>query len=141
MSRTVELVPDAAPEVVDPAVLGRTSVRDVKKVAAKSQSKEPQMAALTRILGDHVRDIFPEEFREAVTKSYTFWREHPDSYLDTLFDTAQERDDTLTVLRAYAECAPDGPWSIRTQANDNPKMLCWRVQNRFRRNTSSEDSE
>lgn len=99
------------------------------------------MTALTRILGDHVRDIFPEEFREAVTKSYTFWREHPDSYLDTLFDTAQERDDTLTVLRAYAECAPDGPWSIRTQSNNDPKMLCWRVQNRFRRNTSSEDSE
>lgn len=105
-------------------------VRKVEKKAQVSQKREPQMAALRRILGDGVLGVFPLGIMQAVDRSYQFWRDNPDSFLDTPFDTEQEKADALTVMRAYAECAPNGPYTIRTVTVDDPLVLSWRAQNR-----------
>lgn len=93
---------------------------------------EPTIHALRRILGTVVKDIFPEEFADAVEAGYRFWEANPSSYLDTLFDSAQERDDSLICMRAYAEIAgPNGDgYTIATRSHDNPAMLVWRAQTR-----------
>jgi len=98
--------------------------------AQKADKVEPTMAGLRRILGDSVLDIFPVELRNAVDAAYKHWSDHPDSYLETPFDTADECNDALTLMRAYCECAPAGPWTLRTIDPDIRPVLHWRVQNR-----------
>jgi hypothetical protein len=88
------------------------------------------MRGLRRILGDSVLDVFPEALIASVDKCYTFWQEHPDSYIVTMFDTEQDMADSLVVMRAYAECADGGGYTIRTVADENPLKLVWRAQNR-----------
>jgi hypothetical protein len=88
------------------------------------------MSALRRILGDGVLDIFPTALMDAVDRAYAIWQENPDSYLPTSFDSEQDKADSLTVMRAYCECAPKGPWTIRTLSQDDPCLLMWRVQTR-----------
>jgi hypothetical protein len=131
MTRHLETARDPKPDETHPASkIGKTTIRTaVTRTGAKAPI-EPQMAALVRILGDEVLDIFPDPMRDAVDTAYTFWQAHADSYLDTEFGSKQERDDVLTVLRAYAEAAPGGPYTIRTVQDENPAMLCWRAQNR-----------
>jgi len=96
----------------------------------KQETKEPQMRALRRILGDSVLEIIPEGVRSAVDASYKFWQEHPDSYQDTPMDSAQEREDALLVMRAYAEMAGDDGYTIRTVNDEDPAKFYWRAQNR-----------
>jgi LmbE family N-acetylglucosaminyl deacetylase len=98
--------------------------------------REPQIHLLARVLGEIVYDIFPEAFKDAVEAGYAFWVAHPSSYLDTEFDTAEERDDSLAVMRAYAEIAGDNGegYTIATRVHEDPKMLVWRAQTRRRHN-------
>jgi hypothetical protein len=101
------------------------------EAGTKAAAKPPQMAELARILGSElVLSIFPQGLMEAVDYGYTFWLEHPDSYIDVAYDTVQERNDVEVVMRAYAECAPKGPYTIRTVQTDVPEVLSWRAQNR-----------
>lgn len=105
------------------------ATKEERQVTA-SEKKEPQMRALRRILGDQVMDIFPIGFVNSVEKAYLHWQQHPDSFLVSEFDSQQERDDSLTVMRAYAECAGDKGYTIRTERDTPPKVLHWRVQTR-----------
>ena len=121
---------------------GQTTVRTPEKQAAekpKAPYKEPQIKALLRIFGEVVYDIFPQTFIDAVESGYKFWVDHPDSYLDTLFDSEQERNDSLTAMRAYSEIAgPDAVgYTIATRAHENPAMLVWRAQTRRKHNTDN----
>lgn len=102
----------------------------VKKTRAPNQTREPQMAALRRILGDGVMGIFPLGIIQAVDKGYEFYLANPDSFLDTPFANEAEKDDALTVMRAYAECAPNGGYTIRTTKVDDPATLSWRTTKR-----------
>ena len=95
--------------------------------APQRQSKEPTMRALKRILGVQIEEIFPEGLRESVAAGETFSKEHPDSYLDTEFDDEAERNDVLTVMRAYAECYGDDGLTIATKNTSNPALLRWKV--------------
>jgi hypothetical protein len=111
--------------------LEKSVVREREKSAqAERAKKDPLMRALRNILGDVVLDIFPQPLRDAVDKAYTFWREHPDSFLDTTFASVEEKFDSLTVMRAYADCAGENGYTIRTDAHADPLVLSWRVQNR-----------
>jgi hypothetical protein len=110
--------------------LEASQVRQIVKGEKVSLKKEPQMRALRRILGHNVLDVFPLGIIQAVDASYKFWLENPDSFLDTPFESEAEKDDALLVMRAYAECADDGGYSIRTVKTDDPCLLSWRAQNR-----------
>ena|SRR5713226_1432982 len=110
--------------------LGADPAKMVTAKRAVAAKVEPVMAGLRRILGDEVLDIFPRPLMEAVDRSYQIWLANPDSYLPTQFDTEQEKKDSLHVMRAYAECAPDGPYTIRTLSDENPALLIWRAQTR-----------
>lgn len=109
--------------------------------AKEAVYREPQIKALLRILGEDVLNIFPTNFTAAVEQGYQFWQTHPDSYIDTDFDTAQERNDTLIVMRAYAEIA--GPehegYTIATKNEGPDSLLVWRAQPRRKHNRK--DSE
>jgi hypothetical protein len=107
-----------------------SQTRQVVKGQKVTPKREPQMAALRRILGNNVLDIFPLELIQAVDASYKFWLENPDSFLDTPFETVEEKNDALLIMRAYAECADDGGYSIRTVTMEDPLLLSWRAQNR-----------
>ncbi len=119
---------DDAPDLFSQAQI----VGKEERPAIKKQSREAQMRALRRILGDTVLDIFPKPFIAAVEKAYQHWLDHPDSYLVSEFDSQRERDDSLTVMRAYAECAGELGYTVRTQASEEPNVLLWRVQTRRR---------
>lgn len=128
-----ELLTPEPKETVIP--FGQTTIRTPEKASAekaKQPYREPQMKALRRIFGDVVLEIFPQTFIDAVELAYRFWFDHPDSYLDTLFDTEQEKNDSLTAMRAYAEIAgPEGEgYTISTRTHDDPCMLVWRAQTR-----------
>jgi hypothetical protein len=105
-------------------------IRTIEKGQKVALKREPQMAALRRILGNNVLDVFPLDLIRAVDASYRFWLENPDSFLDTPFETVEEKEDALLIMRAYAECADDGGYSIRTVKTDDPCLLSWRAQNR-----------
>ena len=105
--------------------------RPVKKV-------EPAFQALRRILGDSVLEIFPIQLRQAVDQSYMVWQQNPDTYLVTEFDTVEEMDDALFLMRAYAQIAGEKGYSIRTVDPDAAPELHWRAQTRFKRGTVEE---
>jgi hypothetical protein len=136
----VKAVENGAPESVEQAVAGAASLNRlresaqnrtvVKRTPKKEANREPQLRALRRLLGDVVLTIFPEPLRESIDASYQFWLKNPDSYQITDFDDEKEKDDTLIVMRAYAECAWDVGYTIRTVTDDNPNRLVWRAQNR-----------
>lgn len=86
------------------------------------------MRALRRILGDVVLEVFPADLRKAVDDAYGFWQATPDSYLITDFEDEKEKDDALLVMRAYAECADNGGYTIRTLVDPDPCKLVWRAQ-------------
>lgn len=122
------LAPDPA---VSPAKALEASQTFTPQKSAKAvQVSEPVTRALRRILGDSVLDIFPSGLVEAVDNAYEFWMKTPDSYLITNFDTEQDKLDSLIIMRAYADCADDGGYTIRTLADDDPRRLVWRAQTR-----------
>jgi len=110
--------------------LARSAVHTPEKATRAAPSKEAQMAALRRLFGDVVLSIFPDSLRRSVDDSYKFWMENPDSYLITDFDSEQDKLDSLTAMLAYAECADNGGYTIRTLADDIPERLVWRAQTR-----------
>jgi hypothetical protein len=97
---------------------------------ARRVSREPQMRALRRILGDQVLDIFPQGLMDSVEGGYKFWETHVDSYIVTAFESEQDRDDALAVMRAYAECAGEDGYTIATQNVGEKHELTWRTQKR-----------
>lgn len=110
--------------------IAEENVTTVEKERTATEPREAQMAALRRIFGDGVLEIFPKELREAVDNCYAFWQAHPDSYINTMFDTPDELRDSLIAMRAYAECADGGGYTIRTLSKPDPCLLTWRAQNR-----------
>lgn len=136
--KVTNLIPPAEPE---PTVIpfGTTVERHPNPDTPdkiKAKYREPVIHLLRRMLGEDVVNIFPTHFQQAVENGYQFWRMHPDSFLDTLFDSEQEKDDTLAVMRAYSEIAgADGEgYTILTKAHDDPAMLSWRAQTRRKHN-------
>lgn len=123
------------------AALAASEAVDAPKRKVAAGPVEPQMRGLVRILGDQVLDIFPPVLRDVVDELYRFHQEHPDSYQKTRFDSAEERDNTLAVIRAYGDCAPNGPYTIRTLADNDPRMLVWRPQDRRGSRKGAETSE
>ncbi len=131
MNAKPEAVPDMTPEPDENDLFARTSVREPDaRAVAVAKAREPQMRALRRILGEVVLGIFPQGLIDSVEKAYVHWQEHPEGYLVTEFDTAQERDDSLAVMRAYCECAGTKGYTIRTETDSPPNVLVWRVQTR-----------
>lgn len=128
--KNLAAVPDAPEGKGLGANLAAGTATKVKATRGQRTTREPQMRALVRILGPGVRDIFPEQFRQAVEQGYQFWKDNNDSYLAVPFDTEQEKDDCLTVMRAYAECAGDKGYTIATRNGDDPLTLLWRAQDR-----------
>jgi hypothetical protein len=98
--------------------------------AHAAEKKEPVMRGLRRILGDIVLEIFPQPLMDAVDSAYKVWLANPDSYIPTAFDSEQDKADSLHVMRAYAECAGEHGYTIRTLADPDPTLLIWRVSNR-----------
>lgn len=109
----------AEPQIVTP-----------ETAAAAKPKTEPTMLGLRRILGDSVLNIFPKALRDAVDASYKFWEMTPDSYIGTTYDSAEDLADSLFVMRAYAEAADNGGYTIRTTASGDPCVLQWRAQTR-----------
>jgi hypothetical protein len=130
-------VPDAKPPAR--ALITVDTDKTHKRVARRTDAPhETVLQSLKRILGDSVLDIIPTDVQEAVEAAYKFWSEHSDSYLVTPFDDQKGRDDALAVMKAYAEIAPNGPYTIRTDKDSEPEVLLWRAQTRQGKGTTSE---
>lgn len=122
----------------DNPLLART-VQPVADLAPKSVKKqEPQFRALCRILGWIPSEVLPADLCEAVDVVYEWGKQNPDTFQCTPFDTPDERNDALTVMRAYAECPGDTGYTIYTKTDADPCMLVWKVT---RRRGSKADSE
>jgi hypothetical protein len=101
-----------------------------KRRRTSSGATETSLQLLARLFGLPVVEVIPLDVREAVEASYEFWKAHPDSYLVTEFDAEQDKLDALGVMKAYAEIAPGGPYTIRVDWDSLPSVLHWRAQTR-----------
>jgi hypothetical protein len=129
MSTQTPLVPGKAASLV--GKLSDTSTIEKAKAQPVSGAKtEPTMRALRRILGDDVLDIFPEGLTETVDDFYAVHSENEAKWDEVELDTQQERDDTLALMRAYAECAGEKGYTIRQDRTTAPSVLRFRVTDR-----------
>jgi hypothetical protein len=110
--------------------LAQSTQTTVTRTKKEAPPKIPLMRSLRNILGDGVLEIFPLAMRESVDAVYKFWVDHPDSYQVTPFESEEEKEEALIVMRAYAECAWDTGYTIRVVSDDDPSRLVWRAQNR-----------
>jgi hypothetical protein len=133
----LEPVPDLKP-TARPLITVDTEKVHKKVVVRNDAPHETTLQALRRILGDSVLDLIPTDVQGAVEAAYKFWKDHSDSYLITPFDDQQGRDDALIVMKAYAEIAPNGPYTVRVDKNSEPEVLLWRAQTRQGKGTAAE---
>lgn len=110
----------------------------VKRKKTTTGPTETSLQALVRILGPDVIDVIPEDVQNAVRIAYKFWQEHPDSYLVTEFPDEASKRDALAVMKAFAEIAPEGPYTIRVDWDSEPNVLHWRAQTRQGRKAATE---
>jgi hypothetical protein len=133
----LESVPDLKP-TARPLITVDTEKIHRRTAKRTDTVHETVLQQLRRILGEPVLELIPKDVQEAVEAAYIFWKEHSDSYLITPFDDQQGRDDALAVMKAYAEIAPNGPYTIRTDKDSEPEVLLWRAQTRQGRKTEDE---
>ena len=99
-------------------------------VARAAKRVEPTMRKLRRILGDEILDIFPDGLIKAVDSLHEAWQADPKKWAELDFETVDERDDALDLMRAYAECAGDKGYTIRTDSEAEPLVARFRVTTR-----------
>lgn len=121
---------DVSEEGIDFSKLTPPAELVAARARKAAEKREPTMRGLRRILGDVVLDVFPEELINAVDTGYKVWVDNPDSYIPTEFASEQDKNDSLHVMRAYAECAGEHGYTIRVLADPDPLLLLWRVTNR-----------
>lgn len=138
---TLESVPATPITPAAPDLRGQTSVRKVAKAALSKGPQEPPVRKLFRLLNLKAEDIFDSALIDAVDKSFQFYQTHPDSYLDTQFESEQEALECEFLLRCVADVAPNGPYTIRTVKTDDPSLLSWRAQPKRGSGKTIPDSE
>jgi hypothetical protein len=114
----------------DNPLLARTVRPTQEKAPKRRKQPETQMRALHRILGDSVIEMLPAEIVGAVDAVYVWTLQNPDSFQCTPFDSEQEKNDALTVMRAYCEMAGEKGYTIYTRADEDPSMLIWKITRR-----------
>lgn len=110
------------------AALG--GIESVKRDPATRSTRppvEPTMRALRRIIGDEVLDIFPDGLTDTIDALFKAHGADKNTYAEIEFDTADERNDLLALMRAYAECAGEKGYTIRTDSETAPEVLRFRV--------------
>lgn len=128
-------LPDEAANLIE-GLEGFSAVRKPRARKPEQVKVEPTMRALRRILGDDVLNIFPEGLTEQVDKLYQFCSEDAELWPEIEFDTESERNDTLALMRAYAECAGTTGYTVRQDRTTEPNVLRFRVTNRRGSGTS-----
>jgi len=109
---------------------GLDSAVEVSKPKAaqpESQAVEPTMRALRRILGEDVLDIFPEGFTDLIDGLYEAHSQDSEKWSEAEYDSADERNDALALMRAYAECAGETGYTIRQDRTASAETLRFRV--------------
>ena len=118
------------PLAEDGAFSGLRLVAPQAAVARAARRAEPTMRKLRRILGDEILDIFPDGLIEAVDALHVAWQADPKPWAELDFESEDERDDALDLMRAYAECAQDKGYTIRTDSDSEPTTARFRVTTR-----------
>ena len=130
--------PEPVLEVLDPPetelpdfseMIQKSERRQINR-AAQKDTRETSLQLLRRLFGEDVYDLFPDDLMSAVDDAYKFWQDNPNSYLVTPFEDMQSLRDAEALMRAYAEIAPGGGYTIRTVGSDDPLHLTWRAQTR-----------
>jgi hypothetical protein len=114
----------------DNPMLAKTVTLTAELAPKRREKALPQMRRLRNILGDAVLEIIPEGLREAVDGVYVWGQTNPDTFQVTQFDTAEEVQGTLELMRAYAEMAWDYGYTIYTKDDIDPAKLIWKVTDR-----------
>jgi hypothetical protein len=111
-------------------LLARTVTLSAQAHSKSAKGQEPPFRALCRIMQMDPRDILPAELCDAVDAVYLFNKREKDTFQTTPFDTAEERNDALTVMRLYAETGGDRGFTIYTKTAEQPNILVWKVTDR-----------
>lgn len=127
MSHPTPLAPAKAGAHLGSAITAAEGVKRDKSARARTPVREMSMHALRRILGDEVLDIFPEGIIETTDELFKLHSQDKEAYAFVTFETARDRDDALALMRAYAECADDPGYTIRTDRDTEPNELRFRV--------------
>jgi hypothetical protein len=111
-------------------LLARTMTLSAQAQTNSARTLEPPFRALCRVLHIEPRDILPVEMCDAVDMVHAYNKIKKDIFQTTEFDTKEERDDALVVMRAYAETAGDKGYTIYTKNTEEPNILVWKVTDR-----------
>jgi hypothetical protein len=111
----------------DNPLLAKTVQLTAELAPKRREKKDPQMRSLRNVLGDVVLDIIPEDIRGVVDGVYVYNQKNPDTFQVTPFESAEDKEDALTVMRAYAEMAWDYGYTIYTKDDVDPSKLIWKV--------------
>lgn len=109
------------------AIAGAATVQRDKTHRRTTDVRESSMHALRRILGDEVLDIFPDGIIETADALFEAHGKDTNAWAEVQFDDADERNDALALMRAYAECADDPGYTIRQDRSTEPDVLRFRV--------------
>jgi ferredoxin-NADP reductase len=107
-----------------------------KKAAAQTRN-ETSLQLLFRLFGTDIYDCFPESLMESAEKMREWSKEHVDAYVITKFETEQDKLNSLGLLRAYGEIAPDGGYTVRVDWDSAPNVLHWKITTRRRIKTTA----
>ena len=129
MSNTTQLAPSKADSFAERLAAAKSDEK-AKAQPVSGGKTEPTMRSLRRILGDDVLDIFPEGLIETVDDFYEAHQENEQLWSELSLDSADERNDLLALMRAYAECAGEKGYTVRQDRTAPPAVLKFRVTDR-----------
>ena len=122
-----QLERDSRDELLGAILANANAVNKGRGTRRTQAAAEPQMRALRRILGDTVLDLFPQAVMDTIDALIEIHAADTSAYAEAAFDTEQDRDDCLTLMRAYAECADQERLSIRQDKDTDATALRFRV--------------
>lgn len=127
-----EQVKAMSPEELAAKFTARQETITKEKKKARVKPPETSLQVLHRLFGDEVYSLFPDALMESVDKMYAFCKESMDAYQVTEFDSEEDKHNSLALIRAYAEIAPDGGYTIRVDWDAPENVLQWRVIDRIK---------
>ena len=106
------------------------AVKKPLKTVRAAQKVEPSMRKYCRIMETDPAELFPDGFTDLVDQLFAAHTADPEGWAEAEYESEQERDDSLDLLRLYAECAGEKGYTIRVDYDTDPTVARFRVTTR-----------
>lgn len=121
------LVPDDVLEDNDSPLGALRAVKKPLKTVREGKKVEPSMRKYCRIMEVLPSDLFPDGFTALVDQLFGAHTADLEAWAEAEYESESERDDSLDLLRLYAECAGEKGYTIRVDYDTEPTIARFRV--------------